>query len=203
MDLSSVYFVDFFNDPKTIGKTWQISTAKKEGLEEALAKYDGQWAINLPSKVVMENDYGLVACSKARHHAIAVAVPKPIDFSTDELVIQYEVKYEDGQECGGGYMKLLSSGAEKDIRSFADKTEYSIMFGPDKCGTQSKVHFIIKSKNPKNGTVSEHHAPQPKTAPEFADRKSHLFTLKLRKDNSYEVQMDMNTLYSGNMKTVS
>jgi calnexin len=77
------------------------------------------------------------------------------------------------------------------------------MFGPDKCGTQSKVHFIIKLKNPKNETVSEHHAPQPKNIPEFADRKSHLFTLKLRKDNSYEVQLDMNILYSGNLKTVS
>ncbi|KAI6176720.1 Calreticulin family protein [Aphelenchoides bicaudatus] len=199
LDLSGVYFVDFLNDPKAIGKTWKTSTAKKEGLEESLAKYDGQWAINLPTKVVMEDDYGLVARSKARHHAIAVAVPKPIDFTTDELVVQYEVKYEDGQECGGGYLKLLSSGAEKNIQSFADKTEYTIMFGPDKCGTQSKVHFIIKLKNPKNGTVSEHHAPQPKNIPEFADRKSHLFTLKLRKDNSYEVQVDMNTLYSGNM----
>lgn len=60
---------------------------------------------------------------------------------------RYEVKYQEGQECGGGYLKLLSSGA--DIVRFGDKTEYTIMFGPDKCGVQSKVHFIIKLKNPK------------------------------------------------------
>jgi len=199
LDLSSVYFVDFFNDPSTIGNTWKTSTAKKEGLEESLSKYNGVWGISLPSKLIMENDYGLLAKSKARHHAIAVAIPKPIDFTTDELVIQYEVKYEEGQECGGGYMKLLSSGAEKDIRSFADKTEYTIMFGPDKCGTQSKVHFIINIRNPKNGTVKEHHAPQPKNIPDFADRKTHLFTLRLRKDNSYEVLVDTNSLYSGSL----
>lgn len=114
-------------------------------------------------------------------------------------LFRYEVKYEEGQECGGGYVKLLSSGAEKNIQLFADKTEYTIMFGPDKCGTQSKVHFIIKLKNPINGTVTEHHAPQPKSIPDFADRKTHLFTLRLKKDNSYEVLMDMSSIYSGNM----
>jgi hypothetical protein len=36
----------------------------------------------------MDNDYGLLAKSKARHHAIAVSMPKPIDFTSDELVIQ-------------------------------------------------------------------------------------------------------------------
>jgi calnexin len=64
------------------------------------------------------------------------------------------VKYEEGQECGGGYMKLLSKGAEKDISSFKDKTEFTIMFGPDKCGAQSKIHFIVKIRNPINGTIS-------------------------------------------------
>lgn len=86
--MSNVYFVDFFNDPETIGKTWKTSTAKKEGAEESLSKYDGLWSISLPSKLVMENDYGLLAKSKARHHAIAAVVPKPIDFKSDELVIQ-------------------------------------------------------------------------------------------------------------------
>lgn len=88
LDLSNVYFVDFFNDPNAIGQRWKISTAKKDGLEEALAKYDGVWGIALPSKLVQENDYGLLAKSKAKHHAIAVAVPKPIDFKSDELVVQ-------------------------------------------------------------------------------------------------------------------
>ena len=42
------------------------------------------------------------------------------------------MKYEEGQECGGVYLKMLSEGAEKDIQKFHDKTPYSIMFGPDK-----------------------------------------------------------------------
>ncbi|KAI6187905.1 Calreticulin family protein [Aphelenchoides besseyi] len=200
LDLSNVFFVDLFNDRTSIGQSWKTSTAKKEGLEESLAKYNGVWSIGSPSKVVLHNDFGLIAESKARHHAIAVALSNPIEFKSDELVVQYEVKYEEGQECGGGYIKLLNEGAEK-IQSFADKTEYSIMFGPDKCGAQSKVHFIIKLKNPHNGTISEHHAPQPKSIPEFADRKTHLFTLKMKRNNNYEVLLDNKSLYYGNMLT--
>lgn len=36
---------------------------------------------------------------------------------------------------------------------FQDKTPYSIMFGPDKCGTSGKVHLIFRYKNPINGSV--------------------------------------------------
>ncbi|KAI6241588.1 Calreticulin family protein [Aphelenchoides fujianensis] len=200
LDLSDVIFVDYFNDRALIGKSWKVSTAKKEGLEESLAKYNGIWSVGTPSKIVLHDDLGLIAQSKARHHAIAVPLAKPINFKSDELVLQYEVKYEEGQECGGGYIKLLNEG-EKNIQSFTDKTEFSIMFGPDKCGATSKIHFIVKLRNPKNGTISEHHAPQPKSIPEFADRKTHLFTLKLKRDNSYEVLLDGKSLYYGNMLT--
>ncbi len=51
-------------------------------------------------------------------------------------------------------MKLLTAGAEKNLREFRDKTPYTIMFGPDKCGLTSKVHFILRYINPKNGSDS-------------------------------------------------
>jgi calnexin len=88
LDLAGVYFVDYLNDPDALGKTWKVSTARKEGLEESLAKYNGHWAIGAPSKVVLENDYGLIAQSKARHHAIAALLTRPIAFTSDELVVQ-------------------------------------------------------------------------------------------------------------------
>lgn len=40
---------------------------------------------------------------------------------------------------------------------FSDKTPYSIMFGPDKCGGTNKVHLIFRYKNPKTGEVEEKH----------------------------------------------
>jgi calnexin len=44
-----------------------------------------------------------------------------------------------------------------DLKELNDRTQYSIMFGPDKCGNDMKLHFIFKHRNPKNGTLSEKH----------------------------------------------
>ena len=37
------------------------------------------------------------------------------------------------------------------------QTPYTIMFGPDKCGSDAKLHFIFRHVNPKNKTVEEKH----------------------------------------------
>jgi Calreticulin family. len=56
------------------------------------------------------------------------------------FVIQYEVMFQDKHDCGGAYLKLLTEGpALQDLTAFNDKTPYTIMFGPDKCGTDDKV----------------------------------------------------------------
>lgn len=52
---------------------------------------------------------------------------------------RYEVRFQNGQECGGAYLKLLSQVPNTDLRSFHDKTPYTLMFGPDKCGNDHKV----------------------------------------------------------------
>jgi calnexin len=46
-------------------------------------------------------------------------------------------------ECGGAYVKLLASDPSLDLEQFFDKTSFSIMFGPDKCGTEKKVIFLL------------------------------------------------------------
>jgi calnexin len=68
--------------------------------------------------------------------------------------VQYEVKLQHGLECGGAYIKLLteeeeseSAGGEDEQESgkglrageeYTDKTPFTIMFGPDKCGSTNK-----------------------------------------------------------------
>ncbi|KAH7731858.1 CNX-1 protein [Aphelenchoides avenae] len=201
VDKSRVNFVDWFEDKSGIGRKWYKSIAKKEGTDESIAKYNGEWEIGSPAKVAIEGDYGLVVKTKARHHAIAAKLNKPFHFGDEPLVVQYEVKYEEGQECGGGYLKLLSEGSEKDIQKFHDKTPYTIMFGPDKCGMTSKVHFILRHTNPKNGTISEHHAKQPSKslASYFDDKKTHLYTLVIRPDEHFQVLVDNYEIMSGSL----
>lgn len=88
---------------------------------------------------------GLVLKSKARHAAISAPLAKPFHFKDKPLIVQYEVILQDGQECGGAYLKLLTlDPTHKDLKLFNDKTPYTIMFGPDKCGNDHKVKIRIE-----------------------------------------------------------
>ena len=50
-----------------------------------------------------------------------------------------QVNLQNGQECGGAYLKLLSDSPDLNPAGFRDQTPYTIMFGPDKCGNDNKV----------------------------------------------------------------
>ena len=43
-----------------------------------------------------------------RHHAIAIALDRPFVFDGKPFIMQYEVNFQTGIECGGAYVKLLS-----------------------------------------------------------------------------------------------
>lgn len=101
--------------------------------------------IEEPKRGVESGNLGLVLKSKARHAAISTRLNKPFIFDDKPLIVQYEVIFQEGQECGGAYLKLLSVDSKhKDLREFHDKTPYTIMFGPDKCGNDHKVIIILR-----------------------------------------------------------
>ncbi|KAJ8945085.1 hypothetical protein NQ318_005265 [Aromia moschata] len=199
---NSVYFAEHFDDPNRFEKNWIRSQAKKEGLDEEIAKYDGLWGVEPPRKDGLPGDKGLVLKSKAKHAAISSPLLRPFLFDKKPLVVQYEVLLQDGQECGGAYLKLLSQDASsKNLNTFHDKTPYTIMFGPDKCGNDHKLHFIFRHKNPLNGSLEEKHCQKPKERLEeiFSDKLPHLYTLVLRPDNTFEISVDRNVINSGSL----
>ena len=55
----------------------------------------------------MIGDLGLVLKSKAKHAAISAALKKPFVFKDKPFVVQYEVNLQNGQECGGAYIKVF------------------------------------------------------------------------------------------------
>ena len=80
----------------------------------------------------------------AKHHAIAAKLTRTFKPGSKPLVFQYEVKLQSENSCGGAYVKLLSLDPTADFTKFHDKTAYTIMFGPDRCGTQERFHFILR-----------------------------------------------------------
>jgi len=196
-----VFLETFDSDP--IGSKWMKSKAKKDDVDESIAKYDGQWAVESSLDSVLEGDKGLVLKSKAKHHAISARLLRPFRFDQGKtLVIQYEVKFQNALECGGAYAKLLSDEPDLSLDNFFDKTSFSIMFGPDRCGSENKYHFIIRFKNPITGSYEEKHAkPSEVPANIFSDGKSHLYTLVVNPDNTFKMLIDQNVVNSGSLLT--
>lgn len=179
---------------------WSPSKASKlqRGTEEF--KYEGLWKVEEPVMFPgLKNDEGLVMKSKAKQHAISSLFNEPITFDGSKpFVVQYEVKLQNGLSCGGAYVKLLSASEGKlDAEEFSDRTPYTIMFGPDRCGSDQKVHFIFRHKNPKTGVFEEKHLkvpPRPKMA-----KITTLYTLIVNPDNTYEILMNGESQSKGSL----
>merc|ERR1719495_1236029 len=90
-------------------------------------------------------------------------------------------------------MKLLTD--PPDPATFDDKTQYSVMFGPDKCGPTNKVHFITKVWNPASEEWVEHHLQNPPIVK--TDGKTHLYTLTVKNQKEYEILIDRKSVASG------
>merc|ERR1711915_192372 len=157
------------------------------------------------SKDALPGDTGLVLKSKAKHSAVAAKLKKPYKFDERPFIVQYEIAFQNGQDCGGGYLKLLSESSSLDLRAVTDKTPYTIMFGPDKCGSDSKFHFIFRHVNPKTGEIEEKHCKKidgkGRTVMEemFKDKKPHLLRLLVRPDNTFEISIDHTLVNHGTL----
>ncbi|XP_060740470.1 calnexin [Tachysurus vachellii] len=193
------FFAESFDKGTLDG--WVLSKAKKEGIDEEIAKYDGQWEVEEMKDSKLPGDKGLVLKSRAKHHAISALLLRPFVFNTKPLIVQYEVNFQNGIDCGGAYVKLLSQSEDLNLDEFVDKTPYTIMFGPDKCGEDYKLHFIFRHKNPKTGEYEEKHAKKPDSdlRTYYTDKKTHLYTLVLNPDNSFEILIDQTVVNSGSL----
>ncbi|XP_037116432.1 calnexin isoform X2 [Syngnathus acus] len=195
------YFAESF-DRGTLG-SWVLSSAKKEDTDDDIAKYDGKWEVEEMKDSKLPGDKGLVLKSRAKHHAISALLLRPFTFDTMPLIVQYEVNFQAGIDCGGAYVKLLTQTPELELAQFVDKTGYTIMFGPDKCGEDYKLHFIFRHKNPKTGQYEEKHAKKPDAdlRTYYTDKKTHLYTLVLNPDNTFEMLVDQTVVNSGSLLT--
>merc|ERR1712178_385361 len=130
---------------------------------------------------------GLQTSQDAKFYAISA---KMKEFSNEgkTLVIQFSVKHEQDIDCGGGYLKIGAYEPEK----FEGSSTYNIMFGPDICGSSTKKTHVIFNYKEKN-------LDKKKEVRCESDTLSHLYTLIVKPDNTYEVQIDMNKVDSGSL----
>ncbi|CAN8075797.1 unnamed protein product [Agarophyton chilense] len=176
-DSGSPLFFDAFQDSSL--PKWTYSS---------IPQYTGRFAVGQGAKPTFKGDRALIIPQKARHYGISAVFSGMEDPSSTDFVVQYEFKLDQGMTCGGGYLKLPTSGFKP--AQFDGSTKYSVMFGPDKCGATDKVHFIFQSKNPVTGKMTEHHLKNPPSVANTYDRKTHLYTLAVTKNGSFKVLVD-------------
>ncbi|KAI3637955.1 hypothetical protein MIR68_004604 [Amoeboaphelidium protococcarum] len=189
-------------------RRWKSSGAVKQMPEdyklndddnpEELFRYRGEWKVDKIAKGALPGDRALFMKTEGAHHAISVAFPKPVDPENKDLVVQYEVKFGQELRCTGAYIKLLTeSKAGIKYHEFDDKTPYTIMFGPDMCGSTNKVHFIFRHKNPLNGKFQEKHFMHPPSIKN--DLKSNLYTLIVHPNNTFHIYINQEREKTGNL----
>jgi calreticulin len=137
-----------------------------------------------------EADQGLKTSQDARfYHSSATF--EEFSNANKDLVLSFSVKHGQKIDCGGGYLKYMPAGIDQS--KFNGDTDYNIMFGPDICGSSTKkVHVILNYKG-KNVLIN-------KNIPCETDQLTHFYTLILKPDQTYEVQIDGEKKESGNLK---
>jgi calreticulin len=181
---AEVYFKETFDD--TYADRWVVSNWKKDSGDQGEWEHSaGEWYGDA------EADKGLLTSQDARFYSIAAPIAEPFSNKGKDLVIQFSVKHAQKIDCGGGYLKIMASGV--DLAEFSGDTDYNIMFGPDICGySTKKVHAIFNYKG-KNLLVK-------KEVKAEDDQLTHVYTLVVKSDNTYEILVDGDSKQTGSLE---
>lgn len=180
---ASVYFQEKFDDG------WESRWVKSKHKESEGTQGVWGWSAGKYYNDPVE-DKGLQTTQDARFYQITAEFP---EFSNKDktLILQYSAKHEQKIDCGGGYIKILPPGIDQS--DFHGDSPYNIMFGPDICGSSTKKTHVIFNYKGKNHLVKKDIRCE-------TDEFTHLYTLILRPDNTYEVQIDGQQVEKGSLK---
>jgi len=178
---ATVHFEEHFKEGWK--NRWTESTSKvKDGTQGKWELSAGDWYNDA------EADKGLKTTEDARFYGISAGFPRFTNRGKD-LIVQYTVKNTQKIDCGGGYLKIGPGGAPGE--AFHGETPYNIMFGPDVCGATKRVHVIFNYKGT-NHLIKKQIAPKD-------DQLTHVYTLHVRSDNTYDVSIDGVSVQSGKL----
>jgi len=178
----TIHFKEEFGD-ETWEKRWVYSTDKGADSGKFLltsGKFYGD-------KV---KDLGIQTSQDAKFYQLSAPVETPFSSEGKPLVLQYQVKHEQNIDCGGGYIKIFPKITPATMNG---DSPYNIMFGPDICGPGTKkVHVIFNYKGKNLLTKKDIRCKD--------DEMTHLYTLIVNPDNTYEVRIDGSKVESGRLE---
>lgn len=180
---AKIYFEETFSDGDAWESRWVQSkhSGKEFGTFKLTAgKFYGD----------EEASKGLQTPQDARFYGLSAKFDE-VSNKDKKLVVQFTVKHEQNIDCGGGYLKVF--GCDLDQTDMHGESPYQIMFGPDICGPGTKKVHVIFSYKGQNHLVKKDIRCKD-------DVFSHLYTLILSSDNTYEVLIDNEKVESGSLE---
>lgn len=190
-----------YTQPNTEGLHW-VETFDGDAMSRwtfaSQEKFNGRFTVGKREQEGLVGDVGLLVPEEAKHYGISTKFPAIVGAKEVPFILQFEVRFQEGLQCGGSYVKVFDSKGQKGD-DFGDQTPYVIMFGPDRCGATDKVHFILQHQSPKTGKWEEKHFKEPARLP--SDHLTHLYGLIINPDNTFEVQIDGVKKASGDLLT--
>jgi len=137
-----------------------------------------------------DKDKGIQTSQDAKFYALSTEF-KPFSNKEKPLVVQFTVKHEQNIDCGGGYAKLFDCSLDQ--TDMHGDSPYLIMFGPDICGPGTKkVHVIFNYKGQNHLVKKDIRCKD--------DVFTHLYTLIVQPDGSYEVLIDNESAQKGTLE---
>jgi calreticulin len=152
----------------------------------------GEWKWTAGQFHADPNDKGIQTSEDARFYGLSAKLDEAFTNRDKELVIQMSVKHEQDLDCGGAYIKLLG---DMDQSKFGGDTPYQVMFGPDVCGPSNRKTHVIFNYPPKNENLLIKSEVKTET-----DHLTHLYTLVVKPDNTFEVLIDLESVKSGSLE---
>lgn len=152
----------------------------------------GEWKWTAGEWYGNAEDKGIQTSEDARFYGISSKLSEPFTNQDKDLVLQFSVKHEQKLDCGGAYIKLLG---DIDQSKFGGDTPYQVMFGPDVCGSSNRKTHVIFNYPPKDDNLLIKEQVKCET-----DQKSHLYTLVVRPDHSFEVYIDLKSVRQGTLE---
>jgi calreticulin len=134
-----------------------------------------------------EMAHAIQTSENGKFYDLSAKFDKVITNKENPLVVQYSVKFEQVIDCGGGYVKVVAENFDQS--NFGGDTPLLIMFGPDICGSDNKVHLILDHNG--KGYLWK----KKPTAPN--DKLTHIYTAVLYPNGSYAVYLDAKPLENG------
>ncbi|KAK8882132.1 hypothetical protein M9Y10_044772 [Tritrichomonas musculus] len=161
-------------------------------------RYTGKWKAEQSFPLqTRKGERAIVMKDKEKSHAISHKFRHPISAPNKTLVIQFEARAQFLFTCTSAFMSIFTD-TNFDPSELCNSTAHIIEFGPERCGTfnQTRFNIFTTEKNSKGETIQVlHKLKHPHWIP--IDEISHLYTLIIKPNNTFEYLIDNRSLRNG------